>query len=219
MCVCVCMKGGQEKGRVKRLGWQYNCIGSKATRAVATTTITIEWWCSGGGGAKSTTLANSILLSGVQACSSSHLYPPRPPLPHDAFKKLRPPPRRCIHFIQSHANKCNLHIFQIILSGTPSPNVRACVRVYLCCVCVYSVHTLIYYTFSIHWASVYHVYKCTTTSATTISKTGCVHLHTRELCVARLRQPIPSTRFSATYYSKSSAVVIWYWQNIQRRLF
>lgn len=40
--------------------------------------------------------------------------------PGYAFKKPRRP-RRCVHtlFIQSHANKCNLHIFQIILSGTP----------------------------------------------------------------------------------------------------
>lgn len=74
LCVCVCMKGGQESGGVKRLGWQYNCIGSKATRAATTTTPPSNGGgCGGGGGAKSTTPANSILLSGVHVYPSSYL--------------------------------------------------------------------------------------------------------------------------------------------------
>lgn len=125
----------------RRLGWQYNCIGSKATRAATITASLIAVQnlqprpILHGSRRRPCSSRCSAFAASATAASHSLHHRPRPLIHHTgAFKKLRPTHRDGgvrIHFIQSHANKCNLHIFQIILSGTPSTPVRVYTSVYV----------------------------------------------------------------------------------------
>lgn len=105
--------GGREQ-----LGWQYNCIGSKGTRRRST-------WCkiyNPGQAGRPCVRAATLSLEGGRVSSSFYRSPVSS---SDGFKKLPTAVYMPPHTLfKANANKCNLHIFQIIPSGRVSP--RTC---------------------------------------------------------------------------------------------